>query len=117
MRLAILIFFILALAGFLIADGVAMYGARGEAADFTAKAAEQAVQTYKDTDGSEGTVLEVVQEMAVDAGVELVDVSYHKGTTRWYEVTARAVGTSYFLKHLPIVKNHLVQESRAVAHF
>jgi len=49
--------------------------------------------------------------------VELVDVSYHKGTTQWYEVTRAAAGTSYFLKYLPVIKDRLVQESRAIAHF
>jgi hypothetical protein len=117
MRVAIFIFLLLGLAGFLIADGIGMYGARQAAADFTAKAAARAVQTYEETGGSEVAVQSALQMMAVDAGVELVDVSYHKGTTRWYEVTARVVGTSYFLRHLPVIKDHLVQESRAVAHF
>lgn len=117
MRVAIFIFLLLGIAGFLIADGIGMYGAHRAAADFTADAAKRAVQAYKDTGGSEVAVQSAVQVMAVDAGVELVEVSYHKGTTQWYEVTARAAGTSYFLKYLPIIKDRLVQESRAVAHF
>ncbi len=117
MRVAIFIFFLLGLAAFLIADGIGMYGAHQAAADFTADAAQRAVQAYKDTGGSEVAVQAAIQVLAVDAGVELVDVSYHKGTTQWYEVTARAAGTSYFLKYLPVIKDRLVQESRAIAHF
>jgi hypothetical protein len=117
MRVAIFIVALLVLAGFLIADGIGMWGARQDATEFSNLAAQKAVDTYMESGGREDTVKSVIQNMAVDAGIELVDLSYHEGTTRWYEVTVRAIGTSYFLRHLPVVKDHLVQESRAVAHF
>jgi len=94
-----------------------MYGAHRSAVNFSNRAAEQAAQTYVDTGGSEDAVHRVIQDMAVSEGVELVDLSYHRGTTRWYEVTVQAMGTTYLLGHIPIVKDHLAQQSIAVAHF
>ena len=38
-----------------------------------------------------------------------MDLSYHQGTTRWYEVTVKVVGASILLKHLPFFKDHLAQ--------
>jgi Flp pilus assembly protein TadG len=117
MRVAISIVVILALAGFLVADGASMYGAHRKAANVARQAAERAAQTYVDTGGSEDAVHRAVQTMAVEEGVELVSVTYYKRTTRWYEVTVRALGSSYLLRHIPGLKNYLVQESTAVAHF
>ncbi len=117
MRVILFIVVLLALVGVLVADGMSMYGARRSAVDFSDRAAEQAVQTYVDTGGSEDAVHRVIQDMAVAEGIELVDLSYHKGTTRWYEVTVRAVGTTYLLGHLPLVKDRLAQKSSSVAHF
>jgi hypothetical protein len=117
MRTILFIVVLLALVGVLVADGVSMYSAHRSAVNFSNRAVEQAAQTYVDTGGSEDAVHRVIQDMAVSEGVELIDLSYHKGTTRWYEVTARAVGTTYLLGHLPFVKDHLAQLSSAVAHF
>lgn len=113
----IFIIVLLALAGVLVADGASMYGAYRDAVNFSNRAAQQAAQVYVDTRGSEDAVHRVIQDMAVNEGLELVDLSYHKGTTRWYEVTVRAFGRTYLLERLPLVKDHLYQQSTAVAHF
>jgi hypothetical protein len=117
MRVIPFIVVLLVLAGFLVADGAGMYAAHKNAVDFSNRAAERAVQTYVNTKGSEDAVQKAIQDMAVSEGVEVVALSYHKGTTRWYEVTVQAVGAGYLLKHLPIVKDHLAQQSTAVEHF
>jgi hypothetical protein len=117
MRVIVFVIVLLAVVGVLVADGVNMYGAQRTAANFSSTAAEQAVKTYVDTKGNEDAVHKVIQDMAVDQGVELIDVSYHKGTTRWYEVTVKAQGTTYLLNHLPYLKNHLAQTSTATAPF
>jgi hypothetical protein len=117
MRVILSIIVILAVIGVLVADGASMYGAHRDAVNFANEAAEQAVQTYVDTRGNQDAVHRVIQDMAVDDGVELVDVSYHKGTTQWYEVTVESIGASYLLRHLPVIKDHLAQSSTAVAHF
>ena len=117
MRVIVFIVVVLAVVGVLVVDGVNMYGARQAAVDFADEAAHQAARTYMDTGGNEDAVHKVIQDMAVDQGMELVDLSYHRGTTRWYEVTVKAEGTSYVLRHLPVAKNHLAQQSTSVAHF
>ena len=117
MRVILFIVIVLALVGVLVADGASMYGAHRDAVNFSNQAAAQAAQTFVDTGGSQDAVHRVIQDMAVNEGIELVDLSYHKGTTRWYEVTVKAVGTSMLLKHLPFFKDHLAQESTAVLHF
>jgi hypothetical protein len=117
MRVILFVVVLLALVGVLVADGTSMYGAHRNAVNFSNRAVEQAAQTYVDTGGSEDAVHRVIQDMAVAEGIELVELSYHKGTTRWYEVTVRAVGTTYLLGHLPLVKDRLAQESSSVAHF
>ncbi len=117
MRVVIFIVVLLAIIGVFVADGANMYGAHRKAVNFANEAAEQATQTYVDTGGSQDAVHRVVQEMAADDGVELVDLSYHRGTTQWYEVTVKAQPISYVLNHIPFIKGRLVQESTAVAHF
>ena len=117
MRVIVFVVVLLALAGVLVADGVSMYAAHRTVVNFSNRAAEQAAQTYMNTGRSEDAVAKPIQDMAVNEGVELVDLSYHWGTTRWYEVTVQALGTSYLLKHLPFVKDHLAQQSTAVVHF
>jgi hypothetical protein len=117
MRVILFIVVLLALAGVLVADGAGMYAAHRNVVDFSNRAAERAAQTYVNTKGSKDAVNKVIQDMAVNEGVEVVDLSYHWGTTRWYEVTVQALGTSYLLKHLPFVKDHLAQQSSAVKHF
>jgi hypothetical protein len=117
MRVILFVIVLFAVVGVLVADGVNMYGAHQTAVNFSNVAAEQAVQTHVVTKGNEAAVRETIMDMATDQGVELVDVTYHQGTTRWYEVTVRAVGGSYLLRHLPFVKNHLAQQSTAIAHF
>ena len=117
MRIILFMVIVLALVAVLVADGASMYGAHRSAVNFASQAADQAIQTFVDTGGSEDAVHRVIQDMAVNAGVELVDLSYHKGTTRWYEVTVRAVGTTYLLNHLPYIKDHLAQQSTTVEHF
>jgi hypothetical protein len=117
MRTILFIVIVLALVGVLVADGVSMYAAHRSAVNFSNRAAEQAVQTYVDTGGSEDAVHRVIQDMAVNEGVELVELSYHKGTTRWYEVTVQAAGSTYLLGRIPFVKDRLAQQSSAIAHF
>jgi hypothetical protein len=116
-RAILSIFVLLAIVAVFIADGASMYGAHRNAVNFAAQAAEQAAQTYVDTRGNEDAAHRAVQDLAADKGVELVDLSYHRGTTRWYEVTVQAEGSSILLKHLPYFKDHLAQRSTAVTHF
>jgi hypothetical protein len=117
MRTVILLLVILGLVGFLVVDGVGMYVAHRQAVALSERVAEQAALTYVDTKGSEEAAERVAEAVAAEAGVELVDVAYHRGTTRWYEATVRAHGKSYFLKHLPLIREHLAWESTAVVHF
>lgn len=112
-----LVLVILVVVGFLVVDGVGMYVAHRTAAELSEAVAEEAAQAYVDTKGSEAAAERVAQAVAAEAGVELLDVAYHRGTTRWYEATVRAEGKSYFLRHLPLVKDHLDWESTAVVHF
>jgi hypothetical protein len=117
MRVIVFVLVLLTLAGFLVADGTSMYAAHKNAVDFSNRAAEQAAHAYLKSKGNEVVVQKDIQEMAAKEGVQLVGLSYHWGTTRWYEVTVKASGTSYLLKHLPYVKDHLAQQSTAVVHF
>lgn len=117
MRVILFVFALLVLAGFLVADGTSMYAAHRNAVDFSNRAAERAGQTYVNSNGSEDAVHRAIQDMAADEGVKLVDLSYHKGTTRWYEVTAQAIGSTHLLKYLPFLKDHLAQQSTSVVHF
>ena len=117
MRVILSTFILLAVVAVLIADGTSMYGAHRTAVSFSAQAAQQAAQTFVDTRGNEDAVHRVVQDMAARQDVELVDLTYHKGTTRWYEATVKAQSASILLKHLPFFKDHLAQESTAVSHF
>jgi hypothetical protein len=117
MKVIVFVVIVLVIVGFLVVDGVNMYGAHRSAVNVSNRAAEEAAQTYVDSGGSQEAAKRTVETLAQVEGVEVVSVSYHKGTTRWYEVTIRALGSSYFLKHLPLVKDHLAQESTAVVHF
>jgi hypothetical protein len=117
MRVILSTFVLLAIIAVFIVDGVNMYGAHREAVNFAGTAAEQAAQTFVDTRGDEDAVHRVLQDMATDEGVELVDLSYHKGTTRWYQVTIKAEPSSILLKHLPYFKDRLAQDSTTVEHF
>jgi ribosome maturation factor RimP len=85
--------------------------------NFSGEAAEQAAQIFVDTKGNEDTVHRTIQDMATTEGVELVDMNYHKGTTRWYEVTIKAEGDSILLKYIPYFKDRLSQKSTAIEHF
>jgi hypothetical protein len=117
MRVIIFVVVLLAIVGVLVADGASMYGAHRNAVNFSNRAAHQAAQTYIDTRGAEDAVHRIIQDMAVNEGVELVDLSYHKGTTRWYEVTVKKMGESFLLEHLPFVNDHLAQQATAIVHF
>jgi hypothetical protein len=117
MRVILSIFILLALVGVLIADGACMYGAHRQAVNFSAQAVDQAAQTYVDTKGDQDAVHRTIQDMATTAGVELTDLSYHKGTTRWYQVTVEVESGGVLLKHLPYVKDYLAQKSTSVEHF
>ena len=117
MRVILSTFILLAIVAVFIADGASMYGAHRTAVNFSAQAAEQAAQTFVDTRGNEDAVHRVVQEMAADRDVELLDLTYHRGTTRWYEVKVKAQSASILLKHLPFFKDHLAQQSTAISHF
>jgi hypothetical protein len=117
MRVLLSTFVLLAIVVVLVFDGIAMYGAHREAVNFSAEAAEQAAQTFVDSKGNEDTVHRTIQDMATTEGVQLVDMSYHKGTTRWYEVTIKAEGNSILLKYIPYLKDRLSQESTTIEHF
>lgn len=117
MRTILLVLVLLALVGLLVVDGVGMYVAHRTAAELSEAVAEEAAQAFVETDGSEAAAQLAAEAVAADAGVELLDVTYHRGTTRWYEATVRAEGRSYFLKHLPLIRDRLDWEATAVVHF
>jgi hypothetical protein len=117
MRVFLSTFILLAIVAVLIFDGVSMYGAHREAVNFAAEAAEQATQAFVDTKGNEDAVHRIVQDMATTEGVELVEMAYHKGTTRWYEVTIKAESDSILLKYIPYFKDRLSQKSTTIEHF
>jgi hypothetical protein len=117
MRVILSTFILLAIVAVFIADGVSMYGAHRTAVNFSSEAAGQAAQTYVDTRGNEDAVHRVIQDMAVDKNVALLNLSYHRGTTRWYEVKVEAKGSSILLKYLPFLKDRLAQQSTAILHF
>ena len=117
MRTILTIFILLAIIGVFVADGVSMYGAHRQAVSFSDKAAQQAAQTFVDTRGNEDAVHRVVQDLASGQNVELVDLSYHKGTTRWYRVTVRVQRSSILLGRLPYFKDHVAQQYTAIEHF
>jgi cbb3-type cytochrome oxidase subunit 3 len=117
MRAFLSAFILLAIVAVFIADGASMYGAHRAAVNFSAQAAEQAAQTYVDTRGNEDAVHRTIQDMATSQGVELLDLTYHRGTTRWYEVKVKVQCASILLKRLPFFKDHLAQQSTAISHF
>lgn len=117
MRVILYIVVLLLIVGVLVADGASMYGAHRNAVNFSNAAAQQAAQTYVDTGGSQAAVEKTIHDMAINQGVEVLGLSYHQGTTQWYEVTVRAEGPSILLKHLPYFKDHVAQESTSIAHF
>ena len=117
MRAVVSIVVILAIAAVLALDGSGMYRAHRTAVEVADGAAEQAVQVFVATNGSEAAARDVVEGIAREADVQLVSARYQKGASRWYEVTVRAEPKSYVLKHLPYLKDNLTQESTAVVHF
>jgi len=117
MRVFILIVVFVAIAAVLAVDGVGMYAAHRTAVEVAKGAAEQAARTFVATQGSETAAENVVEGIAREADAQLVSAGYHKGSTRWYEVTVRTQPVSHFLKHLPYLKDHLAQQSTAVVHF
>jgi len=117
MRAVIIIVIILAVIAALAVDGFGMYVAHRTAVEVAAGAAKQAAQTYVVSKGNEQAAEQVVKAIAEEARAQLVAVDYHKATARWYEVTIRTEPRSYFLKHLPVLKDYLAQESTAVVHF
>lgn len=108
---------VLAVVAALVIDGLGMYAAHRTAVEVAKGAAEQAARTFVATKGSEAAAEEVVQGIADEAGVQLITAAYHKVAARWYEVTIRTEPKTYFLKHLPVLKDYLGQESTAVVHF
>lgn len=117
MRTTIFLVIVLAVVVVLVLDGVAMYAAHRTAIEVAKAAAEQAAEAFVASQGSEQAGQEVVRGIADEAGVELVSATYHKASSRWYEVTVRVTPDSYVLDHLPYVRDHLAQESTAVVHF
>lgn len=117
MRKLIAIVVILAIAAALAVDGLGMYAAHRLAVEVAEGAAGQTAQTFVDTRGSEAAAERVAEGVAGEANVQLVSAVYHQASTRWYEVTVRAEPKTYFLKHLPYIKDHLGQQSTAVVHF
>ena len=117
MRAIIVIVIILAVVAALIVDGLGMYAAHRTVVEVAKGAAQQAAKTFEATNGSETAAEEVVEGIADEAGVQLIAADYHKSTSRWYEVTVRTEPQTYFLRHLPYLKDYLAQESTAVVHF
>jgi hypothetical protein len=117
MRAIIFIVIVLAVVAALVVDGLGMYVAHRTAVEVAKGSAEQAAKTFVATKGSEAAAEEVVQSIADEAGVQLVAADYHKVSSRWYEVTIRTEPRTYFLRHLPYLKDYLTQESTAVVHF
>ncbi len=117
MRIVLSVFLALAIVGVLVFDGVSMYTAHRDAVNFSAQAAEKAAQTFVDTEGNEDVVHRVVQDLAMNEGAELVDLSYHKGTTRWYQATVQVESGSILLKYIPYFKSRLAQQSTTIRHF
>jgi hypothetical protein len=117
MRVIVSTLILLAIVAVFIADGISMYGAHRTAVHFSAQASQQAAQTYVDTRGNQDAARRAVQGMAVDQGVELLDLSYHSGTTRWYQVKVKVESASILLNHLPFFKDHLAQQSTSITHF
>jgi hypothetical protein len=117
MRTILSTFILLAIVGVLVADGIGMYNAHREAVSFSAKAAREAAQSYVDNRGNEDAVHREIQDMATNEGVELTEVTFHKGTTRWYQVTIKVQSGGILLKHVPYVRDLTVQESTSVEHF
>jgi hypothetical protein len=106
-----------AIIAMLIVDGLAMYGAHRIAVEVAQGAAQQAAQVYVATSGNEGAAKDAAEGIANEADVQLVSLSYHYASDRWYEVKVRSMPDSHFLSHLPYVRDLLVQESVAVFHF
>ena len=117
MRVILSTFVLLAIVAVFIADGVSMYGAHRTAVNFSAEAARQAAQTYVDTRGNEDAVHRAIQDLATNDNVELLALTYHRGTTRWYEVKVEVKSSSILLKHFPFFRDRLAQESTAILHF
>ncbi len=117
MKTILLSLVLFALVGFLVADGVEMYKAHREAVRQAEAVAQQAAQVFLATNGSENASERVAQAVAAEAGVELLDLSYHRGTTRWVEATVRAESESRFLRRLPFLRDFLDWEATAVVHF
>lgn len=117
MRALISIVVVLAIAAVLTVDGLGMYAAHRTAVEVAKGAAEQAAQAFVATQGSKAAAERVVEGIAREADVQLVSAGYHQASTRWYEVTVRTEPKSYFLKHLPYLKDHLAQQSTAIVHF
>jgi hypothetical protein len=117
MRTVLSTIILLAIVGVFIADGVSMYNAHREASNFASKVAQQAAQAYVDTQGNEDAVHRSMQDMAINEGVELTDLSFHKGTTRWYQVSIKVRSGGILLRHLPFVQDLTVQEATSVEHF
>ena len=106
-----------AIIAILVVDGLAMYSAHRIAVEVAQGAAQQAAQVYVATGGNQGAAKDAVQGIANEAGVQLVSVSYHYASDRWYEVKVQVMPGSHFLIHLPYVRNLLLQQSAAVVHF
>jgi hypothetical protein len=117
MRTIISVVIILAVVAALVVDGFGMYVAHRTAVEVANGAAEQAARTFVATKGSEAAARQVVEGITKEAGVQLIAASYHMVSSRWYEVTIRTEPETYFLRHLPLLKDHLAQESTAVVHF
>jgi hypothetical protein len=117
MKRLIIIIVILAVIAILAVDGFGMLKAHRIAVEVAKASAEQAVIVHKATGGSEIRAVEVVQRIADEAGVEVLMADYHSGVEQWYQVTVRMEPKTYFLGRIPQIREHLVRESTAIAHF
>ena len=117
MRAIIAIVVVVAIVAALTVDGLGMYAAHRTAVEVAKGAAEHAAEVFVATEGNAEAAERAVEGIAQEADVQLVSADYHRASTRWYEVTVRAEPKSYFLKHLPYVKDNMAQQSTAVVHF
>jgi hypothetical protein len=117
MRTILIAVISVAIIAILIADGLTMYAAHRIAVEVAQSGAQQAAQVYVATGGDQGAAQDAVRGIANEAGVQLMSVSYHVATDKWYEVKVRVMPNSHFLIHVPYVRDLLFQESVAVFHF
>ena len=108
---------LVAIVAVLVFDGISMYSAHRAAVKFADQAGIEAAQMFVTTKGDEDAVHKAVDDLTSSKGAELVNLSLHEGTTRWYKVTVRVPSSSILLKYVPYFKDRLPQRSTSIEHF